>query len=95
MRFDNSSRRNARNDLDDFANFLGMRTQKMQKSDTSSPISSNYSQRSLAMVYPEKQSWCKIYDPEVALLNGTIFEELNLPFNRSSCKGNNFGEGCL
>lgn len=95
MRFDNSSRRNASKDLEDFAKFLGMRTQKQQKSDTPSNVFQNSAQRSLAMVYSEKQSWQKLYDPEVALINGTIFEELNLPFNKASCRGNNFGEGCL
>lgn len=94
MRFDTSTRRSARNDLDEFANFLGM-TQKQPKSDTGSPVLQNSNRRSLAMVYPEKQIWQRLYDPEVALVNGTIFEELNLPFKQASCRGNNFGEGCL
>ena len=34
----------------------------------------------LAMAYVKWQTWQKIYDPEKALHNGTIFQELNLPF---------------
>lgn len=47
--------------------------------------------QSLAMVYAVKQDWQGIYDPEIALVNGTLFEELNLPFERSGCSMNN---GC-
>ena len=43
------------------------------------------------MVYAVKQDWQGIYDPEIALVNGTLFEELNLPFERSGCSMNN---GC-
>lgn len=56
---------------------------------------------SLAMVYAVKQAWQNIYDPEIALVNGTIFEELNKPFYHSGCsmnngcRGNNAGGGCL
>ena len=46
---------------------------------------------SLAMVYAVKQAWQSIYDPEIALLNGTIFEQLNKPFEMSGCSTNN---GC-
>ena len=95
MRFDTSMRRNAKNDLDSFANFLNVTTQKQQKNDTCSPVLQNNGRKSLAMVYPEKQIWQRIYDPEIALVNGTIFEELNLLFKKSSCRGNNFGEGCI
>ena len=52
--------------------------------------------KSLAMVYAVMQSYQNIYDPEIALINGTIFEELNKPFLRSSCRGtNDKGEGCF
>ncbi|MBO5374571.1 MAG: spore coat associated protein CotJA [Clostridia bacterium] len=47
--------------------------------------------RSLAMVYAVKQPWENIYDPEIALINGTIFEALNKPFEKSGCSINN---GC-
>lgn len=42
----------------------------------------------LAMVYAVKQEWQNIYDPEIALLNGTVFEELNMPFYKSGCSIN-------
>jgi hypothetical protein len=34
----------------------------------------------LAMVYSPVQKWQNIYDGETALVRGTIFEELDLPF---------------
>lgn len=34
----------------------------------------------LAMAYVKWQKWQKIYEAEKALQNGTIFQELNLPF---------------
>ena len=34
----------------------------------------------LAMVYSPMQKWRNIYDGETALVRGTIFEELDLPF---------------
>ena len=53
-------------------------------------------EKSLAMVYAVLQSYQNIYDPEIALINGTIFEELNKPFLKSSCRGaNDKGEGCF
>lgn len=54
----------------------------------------------LAMVYALKQPWQSIYDPEIALLNGTIFEELDKPFYptgcnmNTGCRGNNRQGGC-
>lgn len=51
----------------------------------------SHTSRSLAMVYPVSQMWQGIYDPEIALINGTIFEELNKPFYPTGCSQNN---GC-
>lgn len=34
----------------------------------------------LAMAYVPMQKWQKIYDPDVALSRGTLFEQLDLPF---------------
>ena len=45
----------------------------------------------LAMVYSPLQKWRNIYDNETALMNGTIFEELYLPFMGS---WNNGSGGC-
>lgn len=55
------------------------------------PTQPSDSTRSLAMVYAPIQKWRSIYDPEIALVNGTIFEELDKPFQMSGCTMNN---GC-
>ena len=46
-----------------------------------------YNQRPLAMVYVRNQPWEKIYKPEVALMRGTLFNELDKPFKWK-------GDGC-
>lgn len=46
--------------------------------------------RSLAMVYPISQPWEETYRLDEALMNGTIFPSLNLPFlgaGSCGCKG--------
>lgn len=40
----------------------------------------------LAMSYVPMQKWRKVYEPDVALSRGTIFEELDLPFKGGSRK---------
>ena len=45
----------------------------------------------LAMVYSPVQKWQNIYDGETALVRGTIFEELDLPFLGKCCSEK---EGC-
>ena len=50
--------------------------------------------RPIAMVYGVKQEYCGIYDPEIALETGTLFEALNKPFYMAGCK-NKGKEGCL
>lgn len=49
----------------------------------------------LAMVYSPVQKWRNIYDGEVALVRGTIFEELDLPFLGKCCyeKDGCWGDG--
>ena len=37
--------------------------------------------RPLAMAYVRKQSWRRIYKPDVALTRGTLFNELDKPFS--------------
>ncbi len=59
-------------------------------SPTPAPTNPNESP-SLAMVYPISQKWQSIYDPEIALMNGTIFEQLNKPFYPTGCARSN---GC-
>ena len=36
--------------------------------------------RQLAMVYSPMQCWRRLYTPEDALIKGTLFEELNKPY---------------
>lgn len=63
---------------------------------TQNSVGSVQNKRSLAMVYSPKQEFESIFDPEIALINGTIFEQLHKPFQRSSCRGtNDTGEGCF
>ena len=98
MNIDRSTRRTTRQDYNDFVNLLGLNGQKQMKNDTGSAnLSDNNPGKSLAMVYAQEQSWRNIFDPELALVNGTIFSDLHKPFYPIACSGkaNNFGEGCL
>ena len=87
----NTQRDNMERGQEDFSRFLGLSCQRNEPK-TMPRMKENG--KSLAMVYPQKQSFVMIYDPEVALENGTMFEELNLPFYGGSCKRMNNGEGC-
>ncbi len=91
MRFNNSSNGAQGRGYEEFSRFLRGDMPTYQKpSETVAPRG-----KSLAMVYPEKQKFIRIYDPEIALVNGTMFEELFMPFNRGSCRSSaNKGEGC-
>ena len=40
----------------------------------------------IAMVYSPMQKWRELYDPHTALMTGTIFKELDLPFYPTPCK---------
>lgn len=41
----------------------------------------------IAMAYVPWQQWCNLYEPKEALKRGTIFRELDLPFEASKgCK---------
>ncbi len=44
----------------------------------------------LAMVYSPCQAWRDVYAPDVALSRGTMFAELDLPFEPSKCR-----KGCM
>ena len=46
--------------------------------------------RPLAMVYSPCQAWRDAYPPDVALSRGTLFSELDLPFEGGKCK-----RGCM
>ncbi len=39
----------------------------------------------IAMAYVPHQEWRSVYEAEEALRHGTLFNELNLPFNHSAC----------
>ncbi len=86
----NTSSLNDREGFEEFSKLLGLNSRRTTKESTQPRGSA----RHLAMVYPVKQEFVGIYDPEVALGNGTMFEELNKPFYRGSCRGSNNGEGC-
>ncbi|MBQ8393804.1 MAG: spore coat associated protein CotJA [Clostridia bacterium] len=43
------------------------------------------------MVYGISQEWKNLYDIELGLSYGTVFEELNLPLEKTGCSG---GRGC-
>lgn len=45
----------------------------------------NVDSLSLAMAYVPWQRWNQIYKPEEALMQGTIFMELDKPFTGRSC----------
>ena len=106
MRMEQNSRGSCGNDLEQFSRFLrGNRTScggNTPRFNTgvgnTTPTPQN--DKSLAMVYAVKQPWQGIYDPEIALINGTIFEALNKPFYptgcnmENGCRGKNNG-GCL
>ena len=95
MRFEGNSRGVNRKDYQQFADFLGLSQPRYSKNtpqaaQESCPINS----RPIGMVYGEKQYFVRLYDPELALENGTIFEELNKPFYPTGCSRKN-REGCL
>ena len=95
MRFEGNSRGINRSDYQQFTDFLGLSQPRYSKNTPQMaqelrPVNN----RSLAMVYGEKQCFTKLYDPELALENGTLFEELNLVFYQTGCSRKN-REGCL
>lgn len=98
MRFEGNSRGINRSDYEQFAQFLGMSAPRYQRETKQNTVRENVEiqtqGRPIAMVYGVKQEFCGIYDPEIALEHGTIFEELNKPFYPVGCKSKS-GEGCL
>jgi len=96
MNFDRSRGGVQRADYEQFASFLGL-NRSVRKDETHNNAAQNQAcsgTNAIAMVYPVKQAWCGIYEPDVALVNGTIFEELNKPFYQAGCSARN-KEGCL
>ena len=98
MRFEGNSRGMNRSDYRQFSDFLGLSQCRPQPRAEVAP-QPNVAQcckehRPIAMVYGVNQCFERIYDAELSLVNGTIFEELNKPFYFSGCKSKS-GEGCL
>ena len=108
MRMEQNSRSSQGSDFEQFSKFLRMSSNRCNDSSYCNSNAYNSrnntngnagrecvsSTRPLAMVYAEKQKWQNIYDTEIALINGTIFEELNLPFNKSGCSNSCTRGGC-
>ena len=98
MRFEGNSRGINRSDYEQFAGFLGLGQPRYTRDKGVNANQSQVKQENLSetvgMVYGVKQDFVRIYEPEIALENGTIFEELNKPFYPIGCKSKG-GEGCL
>ena len=95
MRFEGNSRGINRSDYQQFADFLGLSQPRLTKNSAPAPRQECESDnRQIGMVYGVKQCFVKIYDPEIGLENGTIFEELNKPFYPTGCSRKH-KEGCL
>lgn len=97
MRFEGNSRGINRSDYEQFSSFLGLSQPKYQRETRQTPVGpmpNTQGRKQLAMVYGVNQDFKNIYDPVVALENGTLFEELNKPFYPVGCKSIN-KEGCL
>lgn len=98
MRFEGNSRGINRSDYEQFAGFLGLNQPRYAKENRTNiaqnQVNHNCLGQSIGMVWGVKQDFTRIYDPEIALENGTIFEELNKPFYPVGCKSKS-GEGCL
>ena len=109
MRMEQGSRNSHNADFEQFSKFLnssprhtrGAMPCNSANGNTQAPVTNGAHTPSLAMVYAVKQPWQSIYDPEIALVNGTIFEELHKPFYQSGCstnagcRGTNRQGGCL
>ena len=96
MRFEGNSRGMNRSDYQQFTDFLGLSQPRFTKNSAPPPVveECSHSNHPIGMVYGVKQSFVKIYDPEIGLENGTLFEELNKPFYPTGCSRKN-REGCL
>ena len=93
MRMEQNARGMCNGDFDQFSRFLRGNRQAYPvapRNDMGNDAIS-HSERSLAMVYAVEQPWQGIYDSEIALVNGTIFEALDKPFYPSGCSMSN---GC-
>ncbi len=92
MKLDSNYRNSQRSDYEQFAKFLrGSQMSRKDEIQDSQSDSSCHKNRPVAMVYGEDHEWRKLFDIELGLSKGTVFEELDLPILSTSCnKG-----GCL
>jgi hypothetical protein len=101
----NSSANRARNDSNNVQGCCEWRPQARQEAPTrpeggcdcqrpscNTSCPTEVSAPSLAMVYCPRQCWRKLFSPEEGLKHGTLFAELDLPFEGSSYNGRK--EGC-
>ena len=94
MKFDSNYRGSQRSDYEQFARFLSGKQQERElarRSDCEECENHTGNGRPIAMVYCEWQEWKNLYDVELGLSNGTIFEELNLPLLKTGCTGGQKG----
>lgn len=95
MRFEGNSRGINRSDYQQFTDFLGLSQPRYSKNIPQATMETHQTgNRPAGMIYGVKQYFVSIYDPEIALENGTIFEELNKPFYQAGCSKKS-REGCL
>lgn len=51
------------------------------------PVSTQpFENKSIAMTYTPWQKWANIYEPDKGFCTGTIFAELNKPFEGGKCR---------
>ena len=95
MRFEGNSRGMSRNDYQQFTDFLGLSHSRCSRN---TPVvtaeACAIGKDPIGMVYGVEQNFVSIYDPEMALEVGTVFEELNKPFYPTGCNQKH-KEGCL
>jgi len=88
MKFDSTYKSSRRADYEQFARFLSGQNAAREAVKTTPAMAYEPTvshSRPIAMVYGEKQEWKSLFDVELGLTKGTIFEELDLPFNKASC----------
>ena len=85
MKLDTNNRSSYRADYEQFNKFL--RGSQLARNDNMVQHDSGHcdKNRPIAMVYCEEQEWKKLFDTEIGLAKGTIFEELDLPLLSANC----------
>lgn len=95
MKFDSNYRGSQKSDYEQFTKFLSGKQQERElvnrRYDDAVCENHTGNGRPIAMVYCEWQDWKRLYDVEIGLSNGTIFEELNLPLLKTGCTGGQKG----